>query len=212
MSKKTLAIFDLDGTIVNEQTQKVLLEIARKNKLLSTFSYIKLAMWFTLYSLGIKLKPLKIMTKAYSFLIGKNTEYLETAITELEKVVTYNAEIVKRIKLHTEKGDRVIISSNSVTPIVKHIAAKFSISDIRGTDLNVENNVFIQPIITSINYGEAKVKKLEELRSEYEDVYVYTDHISDLPLLKLATRGFVINPRAKLKKYAESNNLDMIYS
>jgi len=68
---KELAIFDLDNTLLKEQSQAALLNYAFKKRLISLFFYIKVMSWFIAYKLGLAKNPKKIMEYSFNFLIKK---------------------------------------------------------------------------------------------------------------------------------------------
>ena len=108
-----------------------------------------------------------------------------------------NTEIVYALKTHIEQGDRVVVLSASPSFYLKPYVQFWS-EDIKvfGSELQIVN-------------GKIKFDNLYGLRKELcarsiieqekpSEVWIYTDHISDLPIIKLADHVRLVRPSAKL--------------
>jgi HAD superfamily hydrolase (TIGR01490 family) len=218
MQNKELVILDLDGTIINGQSQLIFLKYLLKKRVISLFFYFKLSTWFILYKLSIIKNPKKIMQYAFSFLSKKKESEIETLINDF--VVNYLKnfiflEIINIIDKYKHENKELIIVSNSISPIVKKIAQFLEIKNYIATKLEVENGEFTGKILGDIIYGKNKIKYInnfiKEKEFKIENIWAYTDHISDIDILKNVNHPFVVNPKKDLLKEATKNSWPIIY-
>ena len=67
-SDKVLVVFDVDGTLINEQTQKIFLNILRQERIATLSDFMILSFWFIAYKLHIIKDTNYIRNKAYVYL------------------------------------------------------------------------------------------------------------------------------------------------
>lgn len=204
-----LVVFDVDGTILKGQSQKLLLDFAFKEKYISKFCYFKLNLWFIFYKLGLVKNPLPAINYAYSFLKNKSILEVENLIEKFFNLVLKKyifKEAVEIIEEHLSSGRKVILVSNAVDILIKRIAKHLNVHDSISTKLEIQNDLYTGEIIGEIMYGENKIKAVEEYAKQKgistENSWSYADHYSDIPLLSKSAHAFVINPSGKFKKVA----------
>lgn len=112
-------------------------------------------------------------------------------------------EIIKR---HKEKGDKVVLLSNSFNTLMQQLADFLLIDEFLCTKLEVVDGKFTGKIDGDIVYGVNKItiakQYLEDNNISRDDVWAYADHISDLDILILAGNPVVVNPSPTLLKEA----------
>ncbi len=209
---KELVILDLDGVIINGQSQKIFLDYLFEQKIIGSFFYLKICSWFLLYRLGLVENPEKIMNYAFSFLKNKKIDEVSKIIdeffrNELRKFIF--PEIIDIIKEHKKNNREIIIVSTSVDIIVKKMADFLGIPNYICTSLGLLKSVFSGKIVGGIVYGEKKaffVKKFIKEKNDLIKTWAYVDHFSDIELLKMVDYPFVVNPDKKMKKEAKLRN------
>jgi HAD superfamily hydrolase (TIGR01490 family) len=118
-----------------------------------------------------------------------------------------NRELVQAVQDHLKRGDRVILVTASFDLYVERLAERLGISNVVCTRAEVRNGIVTGRILGKNCRGPEKVQRLETLLApgEWAVSILYTDHHSDLPLLKRVSRGYLVNPgartRALLKRY-----------
>lgn len=203
-NKPTLAIFDFCGTLINMQTadpfvrglskscysiRRGALELARKalrkagmlrgggNK---TFILRQVA--------GIEVKS------AMEF----SAKFLNTTLLPNE-----NATVVKKIDWHKKRGDEVVIVSAGYECYIGLWAKHHGIDKIAATRLEQDNGILTGRILNKDCLGTEKVRRLSELLQlssfDLPNSYVYTDSISDAPLLELVGNKVVIDSGQDVK-------------
>ncbi|NLE07542.1 MAG: HAD-IB family hydrolase [Parcubacteria group bacterium] len=212
-----LVIFDVDGTILKGQSQKLFLNYMFKEKYISLFGFIKLNLWFIFYKLDFIKNPLPAINYAYSFLKGKSISEIENLINNffnsiLKKYIF--KEVIEIINDHLKNGRKVILVSNSVDILIKKIAEYLNVSDFISTKLEVQNDRYTGKIIGSMMYGENKIKAVEQYAQKnnisLNNSWSYADHYSDIPLLLKTTYVFVVNPSKKLQQIATEKNWQVL--
>jgi HAD superfamily hydrolase (TIGR01490 family) len=209
---KELIIFDIDGTIVKGQSQRLFLKYLMSVNLITRSFYIKLMTWFILYKMGIVKDPEKPMKYAFSFLKGKS-------VVEIAKVSHDFFE--KRLKLyiypealsiideHRRAGRTIILVSNAADIVVKEIAAHLGASEYICTLLETDSGFYNGKVNGSM-YGEQKADAVKALSSkqgfDLKNAWAYGDHISDSHLLSLVGHPVAINPSPKLGSMARQKD------
>lgn len=212
-----IAIFDVDNTIINGQSQKYLLSYAFQHGMIPFLLFLKINIWFILYKIGFAKNPESIINNAYSFI--KN--FSMTDIDDLASKVfderikkQIYIEAVNRINLHKTNGDRIILLSNSTDIIISKIANFLDIEEFICTRLEEIGGVYTGKITGKINYGENKVTYIKEFLNInsriISNAYFYSDHISDYPLLSSVEFPVVVNPDRKLHRIAKKNHWDVL--
>ena len=208
-----LAIFDLDGVIINGQSQQIFLNYIFKKKLFGLFFYFKLYLWFIFYRLGLVKNPKKMMDFAFSFLKDrKEEEFIKIAENFFNEVLHkfIFSEIIDIINKHKANNRELLIISNSEEIFIKPIAEFLGIKNYIGTKLEVVNGKFTGKISGNIVYGKNKVNYLKEFIQKnnlnLSNSYAYADHISDLDLLMASSAPCAVNSDRELLREAKKRN------
>jgi HAD superfamily hydrolase (TIGR01490 family) len=208
-----IVILDLDGVIVNGQSQQIFLNYLFEKRIVGLFFYLKIYFWFILYKLGFVKRPEKIMNFAFSFLKDEKIEDIEKTVEDffsdrLQEFIF--PEIIDIIKEHKAQGRELLIVSNAADILVKKIADFLEIKNYISTQLEKTNDKFTGKILGDIVYGKNKVNFVKEFIKKnslnLEGSYAYTDHISDLDLLLMVSKPYAVNPDRLLFNEANKRN------
>ncbi len=213
---KGVAVFDLDGTIINGQSQFLFLNFLVKNKKISIFSITPLLIWFLLYKFNLVSSPNKAFGYALKIFQKLTYEELSKLAIDFTNDEYFNSKknkkILELIEKHKKEGNLIILLSTAIDIITKKISEQLKIDYCISSVVEQEKNKIIN--IKVVN----GLSKLDELKSffkknnlETENTYAYGDDISDLPVLMFAKHRVAVNPSRKLKKYAKNNNWIIIY-
>jgi HAD superfamily hydrolase (TIGR01490 family) len=116
--------------------------------------------------------------------------------------------VVQTVQDHLKTGDRVILVTASFDIYVEKLAKRLGIPNVVCTRAEVRDGILTGRILGKNCHGTEKVERLETLLApaEWAISILYTDHHSDLPLLKRVSHGVLVNPgartRALLKRHA----------
>ena len=196
-----LAIFDIDYTITRKETLmeffKYLVSKDIKNiKFLPRALYSGLMYGIKVYDEkrvkecflkfieNIKEKELEILTKSFY------DERLSTILYE---------DAVNMIKKLKNEGYMVILISASPEFYIKEFYAIKEVDLIIGTKFIFENGKFVRKMSGNNCKGEEKVKRLEKvlkeknIKADFKNSYMFSDSLSDKPLLDLVGNPYLIN-------------------
>ena len=197
-------IFDLDGTLTKRDTYLPFLYLCIKKFGLRRFSAIFLPLYALLYKCGIitnvRLKEV-FLSKILS---GIPIEQLEPVT---EKFISYlinkglNRTVIQILNAHLGQKNRVILATASFDFYTQRFAERIGIGQIVCTRSELKNGILTGRILGSNCHGQEKVRRIEELLnpSDWGASLFYTDHYSDLPLLKKVGKGFIVNPSLKTR-------------
>jgi len=210
---KDIAIFDIDNTIIQGQSQALFVQFLRKNGYMSFFYYISLMIWVIAYRLGLVSNPLRPMKYGLSFIRGKTINEADQILNKFFNTVMVKKiypEVIKIINEH-KKADRIIILVSNVPDVlVKKLADYLKIENYLSTVLEIKDGIYTGNIIGDIMYGEQKlnsIKMFVELhRLSFENSWGYGDHESDMFVLERVTHPYAVNPSKGLKVLSIRNN------
>lgn len=200
-----LAIFDIDYTLTKSETSLELYKyMVKKNKKLLKFLPSHLITGL-LYSLKIYTAS-QTKESFLGFLSGTNEEDLKVLVKNFysEKVenILYE-DAIKAIKDFKAKGYKIYLISASPEFYVNEFYKIKEVDKVIGTRFQIDNGVFIPKVVGENCKGEEKVRRLKEelakdnIEVDFKNSYMFSDSPSDLPLLKLVGKGYLINYKKK---------------
>jgi HAD superfamily hydrolase (TIGR01490 family) len=202
-----LAIFDLDNTLLKESAYLSMVNFFYKKKLVSKFFYLKAIFWLVFFKLRVIRNPKKIMERAFSFLKNKKESAFRDVLGDFFEEKYMFEQALNILKGHKKNGKKILLVSNSFEQILEIVANLLEIDYFIGTKLEIKNGRFTGKIEGDTMYGENKVlainKFLEEKGMSLEGSWGYSDHHSDIPLLKMVENPVAVNPDRKLLKVAK---------
>lgn len=209
---KELVIFDVDGTIVRGQSQRLFLKYLLSVHKINLSFYLKLMMWFVLYKLGLVKDPKKTMEYAFSFLKGRPVEEItDLAHDFFEKVlkIYIYSDALDLIKEHRSLGREVTLVSNAAEPIVKELALYLNVKQYICTTLEIIDGHYTGKIEDTV-YGEHKTDMIEQFVKVHDwnlnTAWAYGDHLSDQSLLSIVKHPVATNPSSSLSKIAHKKH------
>jgi len=204
------AIFDLDGTLTKRDTLLPYLWLCLREFGFRRISILSLPFYALLYKFGVitntQLKVL-FLSKVLSGLT------LDQLIPVTERFITglfrwgLNNSVVEKLSEHLKKKHRVIIATASLDLYTFRLAEQFGIEHVICTLSEIKDGVLTGRIIGNNCHGQEKVDRLGRILNEadWDRTIFYTDHYSDLPLLKKVKQGVLVDPglktRLALRKY-----------
>lgn len=218
MLNRPLVFFDVDDTLVNGQTQKILGKYLYKNGKVSIAFVIKILFYFLMWRIGIVKNVVPIRKEAYKIIGGWEVSEVEKLLREC-----FSKEIRARIfpqaldliKNHQMKGHEVVLTSGSIDCLLRIISKYIGANFVIATALKIENNKYNGEVVGPVIHGESKVRAILNFISEHdfslEGSYAYSDDVSDLPLLRLVQNPVAVNPNKRLRKIAQLEGWPISY-
>ena len=206
MKKKNLALFDLDDTLFDGDTEGEWVKYMDKAGLIHDSEFFnKMESFEKSYRQG-DLNVDEYSEFLLSPLVGKSLKELE------HKIDIFTSDVIERLTdelteelLLRHRDDTKILTSGSLTFLVKVIGQKMGIETCFGTDPEYKDSVFTGKVEGTPNFSEEKVKRIKiwMKSNHFERIFAYSDSIHDLPLLEFSDIPLAISPDKKLRKVAE---------
>lgn len=215
-----IALFDLDGTIINGDSNSLFMKCLKKHGLSPTIKNTNpnepsMLQQFFDGTLDI----FKYYEMFLSSIKGYTLEELEPIINEyLNDYLKPNVyqESLDLIREYKRKHHKVIIVSATTEIIVRPIATRVLEADdfISTRAVFDENGRITGTVYPDISHQEGKVKRLKALCQEknYDltDSHGYGDSINDLPMLEYVTHPHIVNAHPTLLKIGKDRGWDII--
>lgn len=214
MNATRLAVFDLDHTLLNGDSDVLWISFLHKKKVVDDAFLEKRDIFFQEYNnanlnlavfLAFILSPLTQFSRAE--LESMHNEYMRDYIIP---IVYKQAPAL--IKKHKDNGDDVLIISATNEFLIKPIASYLGIEHCLGIQLE-ENKQgdFTGDYVGVPSFQAGKITRLESWLQEqnkhfeaYQATYFYSDSVNDIPLLEKVSNPVVVNPDNQLKKVAQN--------
>jgi HAD superfamily hydrolase (TIGR01490 family) len=205
----TLAIFDLDNTLLNGDSDYLWGNYLVSQGIVDAESYKKENQrFFEEYQAGkldiyefqaFSLAPMIPMSAAQRNKL--HNSYMQEVIKPL--ITDASRKLIAR---HQEAGHTLIIITSTNHFITAPIAKELGIDHILATDPEIIDDQFTGKIIGIPCYREGKVTRLHNwLKStgnNLSDSWFYSDSHNDLPLLELVTHPVAVDPDDTLNTHA----------
>jgi HAD superfamily hydrolase (TIGR01490 family) len=196
MSHTPLAVFDLDGTLVDSDTLlPFLVGFARRAHRL--WPIVRLPVDLSLYAFRLLRDRAAKERLLHSFCAGQSLEQIAChAHTFRERWLPrhWRPTLVEQLRRHQDQGHRVVLVSASPDLYVPTVADALAVSEVVCTRVASANGVCLGRIVGDNCKGESKVKMLEQYLDGQglpPGSFAYGDSRSDLPLLRRAEHGFL---------------------
>ncbi|MBQ6819907.1 MAG: HAD-IB family hydrolase [Clostridium sp.] len=200
-----LAIFDVDYTITRKETLMQLYKYAL-TKDIKNVRFLPRAIYSgIMYSLGaydekqVKEKFLKFIDKIDEKELSKLVKNFYNDV--LEKILYKDAiYMIKKLK---NEGYKVYLISASPEFYLNEFYAIKEVDMIIGTKFSIKEGKFIRKMDGANCKGEEKVRRLKEvlkkqgLSIDFKNSYMFSDSLSDKPLLDLVGNPYLINFKKK---------------
>src|SRR5660397_234845 len=183
-----LAFFDLDGTLVVGQTQRLLVTFLREKGMIGLGFLLGTGIWFILYRMGLVKATDRARARAGELFAGMNVQEVDTLMDEFA-----GEELVPR--LH----------AGALNALGRGLGVK----DGEGTRLERKDGIYTGQVIGRPLYGSEKARVarayLEGQGADPGGCSAYADHETDVDLLRLVGTPVAVNPRRELQALAEES-------
>ena len=203
-----LVLFDLDHTLLSGDSEAAWVNYLREkdfvdNKFLERkrefdVSYRKGEFDVTSYSTFL-LGPIK----------GRTLEEIEILTKPFaEELVKKYSDSLTRKLIDLHKLDICLITSGSLSFLVKEISNLLEIKKYFGTEVEVKEGKYTGSLKGMPNFSHEKVRRVKEWISLSKlsigaEIFSYSDSILDLPMLEFADHPILVAPDKKLSTIGE---------
>jgi len=210
VNKDYIAFFDLDHTILNTSSGKIIGIAALHQGIIQKTNYLEAL----LYGFGNKLGLIEgdaILPRLIKWLNGHPEQYIiDFARQVFNEVMKYaiRKDAIKEIEFHRNNNAHLVMLSASMNFICKPVIEFLGLDDLICTNLQVENNHFSGRTLGDICFGQEKLARslsfIQHRPYSLQNAYFYTDSITDLPMLEAVGNPMAVTPDRKLAAQARS--------
>ena len=216
--KKNLAIFDLDNTILNGDSDYSWINFLIDIDYVDKDEYEKKNQYFYDKYYEGKLDYDEWAEFALSTIKGKRPEEIENLLNKfLSSVIEpmINIYALRLLHNHYHKNDVMLLASATNSVIVNPIAKRLGFDNIVATEVEIVNGVYSGKFQNTPALGEGKLQKVREWMrrndfSDFKNTTFYSDSINDLPLLLAVNKAVAVNPDNKLREECEKRSWEIV--
>jgi HAD superfamily hydrolase (TIGR01490 family) len=210
-----LAMFDLDRTLVRKDTAGLFMRYELQQKLTTPWRVAQVGWWRLLYTLGFADSE-RVARLVLGWYSGRDEAELRrhTALWFERVVVPLIAERGRRaVEEHRARGDALVIVTASTQFVAELLARELNIEHIVCTELLLRDGALSGEFAFPLCYGAGKLAKVRSLLDHKPNLAgdaetalaaatLYTDSITDLPLLEAVGHPVAVNPDPRLRAIA----------
>lgn len=213
----TLAIFDLDNTLLNGDSDYLWGQfLAQQGRVDAGYYKKENQRFYDEYVSGtldifefleFSLAPLSLIGMAELNQLHKQfmDEYIRPIITTKSRAL---------IQQHREQNDTLLIITATNLFITAPIAEELGINNILATNPEIINNQYSGKVSGTPCFREGKVERLKEWLNKtgmnLAGSYFYSDSHNDLPLLEMVTKPIAVDPDGTLRSHAQLKGWDIL--
>ena len=214
----SIVFFDMDKTLLRVSSGTTYVKYLWKRGKVTTRELLYTGYISLQYSLGLLDFPKAMAELGKKVKDGSASQTKALQLQFFKDYLVYQIapKALARAKEHLAQGDKVILLSAStqftVQPVADYVHLPF-----RCTELEVVNDLVTGRIVGDHCYGEGKRLWAERIAQDYQvnlkNCTVYTDSISDRPIMEAVGKPIAVNPDRKLRALAQEKNwkVEMFY-
>lgn len=208
-----VAFFDMDGTLIDGDTNDLSLRYMIDKGLATEDRYQKLRHYGELFFQGV-LDINQFILFAVEPLVGIEKDNLQALLTDCvnSRILPHVKPGAKKaIEFHKQRGDCTVIVTSTMDYLVEHVAKGLGIDNIIAAPMERIEGVLTGKQSGLVPYQEGKVIRIKEFIKDngvdMSESYAYGDTINDLPMLLLCNHRYAIDPNDKLVAHPDFNKL-----
>ena len=208
-SFKYVAFYDLDHTILVDNSATHLINEARKRGIMSE-KHFRHAVWLSiLYKLGIG-DSTKMIIRMLSWLRGLNENEIKQLCLEVfnqQIVHKIRPEILATMEKHRSESGAVVLLSSASEPICSPVAGHLAMDDVICSRLETENGILTGRTVGNLVYGREKENRLLTYCTGHgydpDMAYYYGDSYTDQHVMATVGHPVAVDPDKRLCRIAE---------
>ncbi len=206
--KTYLALFDLDGTILSENSGSIIARAARHEGFL-TGKDIRRGMFLSILKMTGLVNTRYLVEKMSMVLRGKSSSVIKAFIRRLfetEMKYLIRESMISEIQQHKRNGGRTVILSASTDFTCEPFREYLDIDDMICSLMEEQNGSFTGFFNGEYCYGTEKLNRLLDYTGKHgyslENSYYYGDALADRHVLMAVDNPVCVFPVRKLKELA----------
>ena len=213
----TLAIFDLDDTLIDGNSPSLWLDHLADLGWLDRDSFIPREQELVTQYAALQISLEDYFAFSLQPLVGRTPEEVDyIAGPFVEEVIEplIHSDAMRTVARHRATGERILIISATPSFLVRAIAERLGIADVLGTDLELQHGYYSGRISGIATAREGKIQRLAQwLETQDETLagaHFYSDSRNDLPLLCHVEHPHAVNPDAALRAHATQQGWEIL--
>jgi HAD superfamily hydrolase (TIGR01490 family) len=212
----TVAIFDIDGTLVEGSTERRFWRYLLKRGHQGPRQVLAYLVFWLRY-LPVYGRHTAKKNKAYLYMLptARVRRLAERFVVE-EILPRLYTPAVQRLQSHLRSGDTVVLISGTLEPIATALAAALSVQHVRATMCRERDGRYLAGPPEVHPFGAAKLEIAAqfaaELGANLREASAYGDSQHDLALLEAVAHPVAVMPDAPLLAMARGNRWHIIRS
>lgn len=209
-STPSIAIFDLDNTILDGDCELLWVRYLVDNKVVDHRYLERTNGFFTDYADGTIDYPayVKHLLDPFIGFTRASVEALVSPYVESLKPLIRPA-LAERLAYHRNESNVILLASSSMSLLVEPVARLLGIDNVVCTIAEFENEVVTGNYVGDLAFGHSKVDKvkawIEEHQLSQDGSWGYSDSQNDVPLLQFVQNPVAVFPDDRLRKTSIAN-------
>ena len=216
--KRNLAIFDLDNTILNGDSDYSWINFLIEKRLVDKDEYERKNKYFYDQYYQGKLNYDEWAEFALTTIKGKKPEEIEDVLSKfLREIIEpmINIYALKLLHDHTHNNDIMLLASATNSVIVEPIAKRLGFENIVSTEVEIIDEIYTGKVLGIPALSEGKLIKVKEWMLQnniesFDNTSFYSDSINDLPLLAAVSKPVAVNPDDMLREECRKRSWEII--
>ena len=216
--KRNFAIFDLDNTILNGDSDYSWINFLIEKRLVDKDEYERKNKYFYDQYYQGKLNYDEWAEFALTTIKGKKPEEIEDILSKfLSEIIEpmINIYALKLLHDHTHNNDIMLLASATNSVIVEPIAKRLGFKNIVSTEVEIIDEIYTGKVLGIPALSEGKLIKVKEWMLQnsiesFDNTSFYSDSINDLPLLAAVSKPVAVNPDDMLREECRKRSWEII--
>lgn len=203
----SLALFDMDGTIIDGDTNDISFNQYLAQGLIDKSIIDKLNYFEDLFYKGV-LDINEFVRFAVTPLLNFTKEKRDLVLDNIVKNNIYpkvRLDALKQIKFHKDRGDTVVIVTSTMDYLVEVVARYLKVEYYLGAPMEQQDGRLNGKQAGIVPFQQDKITCVKEFAMQHhlslEGAYGYGDSVNDIPMLSICEHKFAVNPNQKLLEH-----------
>ncbi|MDO5118627.1 MAG: HAD family hydrolase [Coriobacteriales bacterium] len=208
-TKVPLAVFDLDGTLVDGQSGALISTYLLSRNVVNPIAATRLAWWGVRYKLHLPQRqeePREVILTALNRKLPDDIRQTMRDFHDEVIVPRYRPEAIPEVHQRKQEGCVTLLASATFHEVAERASEYLGMDGFVATEMEQdEEGVYTGLVEGPVTEGREKLNAVvkwadEHLgRANWYIAYAYGDHVSDMSLLATARHAFAVNPSYLMK-------------
>ncbi len=219
LPKVRIAVFDIDGTIIDGQSPAIITLRLFIDGLLGLGTAIQAGIWGLKYKAGLTTNTTEVRQKVFKSLTKIPAEEVNQIMEKIYRkrvAPRIREKALSQIQWHKNRGDIVIFISASFDCVVQLLADETQVYRQTSTKMEIKDGYYTGKVDGLPVEGDQKPLCLVQYANEefgegnWVLDYSYADHGTDIPILEMSQHPVAVNPKRELKTVAQRRGWDIV--